>query len=144
VTRPFGPIVAERNLVAFNHEGERVRVTLGMPRWNRREWECPFRIRGAGVSEVEFGYGVDSMQALTTALEGIRFVLDKKFGSLGWEDVLPDDSGFQRLIPITFGKAFSKRLERLVDGECRRHLRQLEQLGANRRAAARKRPMKRA
>ena len=32
------------------------------------DWECPFRIHGAGISRVEFGYGIDSMQALTTAL----------------------------------------------------------------------------
>jgi hypothetical protein len=135
---PFGPIIAERRLVALDREGERVRVKLGMPRWNGSEWECPFRIRGAGVSALEFGYGVDSVQALTTALEGIRSVLDQKFGSLAWEDALPDDSGFQRFIPIAFGGRFSRRLERLVDGECNRYLRRLKQRSATRRAAARR------
>jgi hypothetical protein len=105
---------------------------LGQPRPDKRpggDWECPFRIQGAGVSSVEFGYGVDSMQALTTALEGIRALLDEKFGSLEWKE----DAGFQRLIPIGFGAAFSRRLERLVDRECHRQLRQLERRTARRR-----------
>ena len=77
-----------------------MRVLLGQPRPDKRaksDWECPFRIQGAGVSIVEFGNGVDSMQALTTALESIRVLLDETFGSLAWEGVLPDDSG----IPAT-------------------------------------------
>jgi hypothetical protein len=73
-----------------------------------------------------------------TALEGIRAVLDQKYGSLAWENTLPDDSGFQRFIPITFGGRFSRRLERLVDGESNRYLRQLEQRSVTRRAAARR------
>lgn len=135
VRRAFGQIIAERHLVSRDHEASRVRVSLGKPRWNGTEWECPFRIRSAGVSEVEFGRGVDSMQALTMALEGIRAVLDRKFGALAWEEVLPDDSGFQRAIPITFGGTFSRRLERLVDREVSRHVRQLKQRGARRRTA---------
>jgi hypothetical protein len=104
-------------------------VSLGKPRWNKREWECPFRISGAGVCELEFGYGLDSMQALTTALEEIRGVLDEKFGSVAWEDVLPDHSGFQRQIPITFGRESSRQFERLVDSECNTYLRELKQRG---------------
>ena len=124
MARPFGYVIAQRHLVSRDHEDKRVRVSLGKPRWNGSEWECPFRIRGVGVSELEFGYGVDSMQALTTALEGIRAVLDKRFGALAWENVLPDDSGFQRQIPITFGRRFTRRLERLVDRECRNYVQQ--------------------
>jgi hypothetical protein len=137
VRRQIGPVIAKRRLVFPNDEGKRVRVSLGKPRWNGREWECPFRMRGAGVSEMEFGYGIDSMQALTTALEGIRFVLDEKFGALSWEGVFPDDSGFQRMIPM-LGGSLSRRLERLVDRELNRHLRQLKRRHARRRVAGRK------
>jgi hypothetical protein len=120
---------------------------LGQPRQSKsdeNEWECPFRIRGRGVSLVEFGYGVDSMQALTTALEGIRAVLDERFGSFRWfrweeGGALIDHSGFQRQIPL-LGGAATRRLERLVDGELKRHLRQLERRTANRgRRAVKKR-----
>ena len=133
--RPFGPAIAERRLVSRKDEALRVRVALGRPRPGKSEgeWECPFRIQGPGVSVVEFGYGVDSMQALTTALEGIRATIDQKFTSLAWDGLL-DDTGFQRFIPITFGGAFSRRLERLVDRECALYLRQLKQRRSARRA----------
>lgn len=111
---------------------------MGKPRWSNRNWECPFRIRGAGVSVVEFGCGVDSMQALTTAFEGIRAVLDRTFRSVSWESYLPGDSGFQRQIPILFGGKFARRLERLVDREVEDFPRQLKQQGAKRRAAERR------
>lgn len=99
--RPFGPTIAERHLVSRDREAARVRVSLGTPRWNGSEWECPFRIRSAGGSEVDFGRGLDSMQALTTAVEGIRVALESKFGALSWEGVFPHHSGFQRAIPLS-------------------------------------------
>jgi hypothetical protein len=137
VRRAFGPIIAERHLVSRDHEATRVRVSLGTPRWNGSEWECPFRIRSAGVSDVEFGRGLDSMQALTTALDGIRVVLERKFGALSWEGVFPHHSGFQRAIPLTLNPAFSRRLERLVDREYKRYLRQLKERSTKRRTAGR-------
>jgi hypothetical protein len=114
---------------------------LGQPRQSKsdkNEWECPFRIRGRGSALVEFGYGVDSMQALTTALEGIRVILDERFESFQWEDggALIAHSGFQRQIPL-LGAAFTRRLERLVDRELTRHVQQLERRTANRRRRAR-------
>jgi hypothetical protein len=77
------------------------------------------------------------MQALTTALDGIRVELERKFGALSWEGVFPHHSGFQRAIPITLDPAFSRRLERLVDREFNRHLRQLKQRSTKRRTAGR-------
>jgi hypothetical protein len=135
VRRAFGPVIAERRLVSRKDEALRVRVSLGRPRpgQSEGEWECPFRIQGPGASVVEFGYGVDSMQALTTALEGIRAIIDEKFTSLAWDGLL-DDTGFQRFIPITFGRAFSRRLERLVDRECALYVRQLKRRRLARRA----------
>ena len=109
--RPFGPTIAERHLVSRDREAARVRVSLGTPRWNGSEWECPFRIRSAGGSEVEFGRGLDSMQALTTAVEGLRVALESKFGALSWEGVFPHHSGFQRAIPLSLDPAFSRRVE---------------------------------
>jgi hypothetical protein len=120
-------MIAERRLIVRGAPKTRVVVSLGAPRKRRgqTDWECPFRIRGAGLTRVEYGYGVDSVQALTTALEGIRALLDNSGQSLSWEDVLPDETGFQRLIPISFGTAFSRRLERLLDREITRQLQRM-------------------
>jgi Domain of unknown function (DUF6968) len=120
-------VIGERRLVFRDAPRRELVVTLGKPRRMKghQDWECPFRIKGPGVARLEFGYGVDALQALTTALEGIRFILDEIGKPLAWSGVLPDHTGFQRFIPI-LGATFSARLERLVDREVNRHVRQLE------------------
>ncbi len=66
------------------------------------------------------------MQALTTALDGIRVLLDESGLALGWKvgagrhDIWHGETGFARSIPIALGAAFSRRLERLFDREIRR------------------------
>ncbi len=123
-----GNVIGERCLVFRDAPRKKVVVTLGKPRKMKghQDWECPFRIKGPGVARLEFGYGVDALQALTTALEGIRSVLDEIGKPLAWIGVLPDHTGFQRMIPFAAGPEMSARLERLVDRELNRHVRQLE------------------
>ena len=131
--RRIGTILAERQL-AEQVSGKVVRVSVGTPRpgTNGAEWECPFRIHGAGISRVEFGYGIDSMQALTTALDGIRVLLDESGLALGWKvgagrhDIWHDETGFARSVPIVLGPALKRRLERLFDSEIRRETQRLE------------------
>jgi hypothetical protein len=138
----FGPVIAERRLVAHD-SGAVVRVTIGAPRSgpNGVDWTCPFRIRGGGLAIVEFGYGVDSMQALATALEGVRYRLDASGLALDWrvgpgrDGVYDGETGFTRSIPIAFGPASRRRLERLVDRELRAEVERLK-----RRSRATRRP----
>jgi hypothetical protein len=128
----MGTILAER-VLGEQDSGKIVRVSLGVPRRGTggAEWECPFRIHGAGVSRLAFGYGVDSMQALTTALDGIRARLEESGLSVGWKmgggrhDIWADETGFARSIPIGFGRDFRQRMERLLDRELERHVQRL-------------------
>ena len=126
--RQIGNVIGERRLVFRDAPRKKLVVILGKPRRMKghEDWECPFRIKGPGVAVLEFGYGVDALQALTTALEGIRVMLDEIGKPLAWSGVLPDHTGFQRLIPITAGPDISARLERLVDRELNRHVHRLE------------------
>jgi hypothetical protein len=130
--RRIGTILAER-LLGEQGSGRVVRVSLGAPRPRTNgDWECPFRIHGAGISRVEFGYGIDSMQALTTALDGIRVLLDESGLALGWkmgagrQDIWHDETGFARSIPIALGPAITRRLERVVDREILGEVQRLE------------------
>ena len=144
--RRIGTILAERQL-AEQVSGKVVRVSVGTPRpgTNGAEWECPFRIHGAGLSRVEFGYGVDSMQALTTALDGIRALLDESGLALGWRlgpgrpYVWDGETGFTRSIPIALGPTVRRRLERLVDVQLQREVQRLE-----RRSTRKSKPASRA
>lgn len=93
-------------------------MTLGKPRRLKGgDWECPFHIVGLRTKTVESGYGVDAVQALTMALEGIRVTLERSGQRLSWIGGEPGDTGFGRLIPTSLGPAFSKRVNRIVDRE---------------------------
>lgn len=140
VTKPrLGNVVGERRLVFRDAPRKKLVVTLGKPRRMKGhpDWECPFRIKGLGMARLEFGYGVDALQALSTALEGIRSTLDEIGKPIAWSGVLADHTGFQRMIPIAAGADISARLERLVDRELKRHVRQME-----RRQRKQRRPKK--
>jgi hypothetical protein len=123
---PFGEVIARRRLNPVGAPGRSVVVSLGKPREARGadHWECPFRISGSGIRRREYGRGVDAFQALTMALEGIRYFLDRLDTPLVWGDVFDDHSGFQRIIPLLpepGGIARGmRRMERVVDREVRR------------------------
>ena len=123
---PFGEVIARRRLNPRDTPRRSVVVSLGKPREAKAadHWEGPFRITGSGVRLLEYGRGVDAFQALTMALEGIRYFLDRLDTPLVWGDVFDDHSGFQRIIPLLpepGGIARGiRRMERVVDRETRR------------------------
>jgi len=120
--REFGPVIAERRLHPRGAPQRTVVVSLGKPRRMKgtEDWECPFRIAGAGIRRVDHGCGIDAFQALTMALEGIRYFLDRSSTPLVWSGVFEDQTGFQRLIPLMPEGANTRRMERLIDRETQR------------------------
>jgi hypothetical protein len=120
--RELGPLIAERRLHLRRAPRRTVIVSLGKPRTTKdsEEWECPFRIAGAGIRLLEYGRGLDAFQALTTALDGIRYFLDKTGTPLAWTGVFEDQTGFQRLIPLMPDAVDTRRMERLIEDEARR------------------------
>src|SRR2546430_10067153 len=135
--RPFGPVIAERQL---SRAGSRqVTVSLGKPRRSGKDWECPFRIGGVGSRGVQYGYGVDAIQALTSALEGIRVTLERSGNRLPWIGGNPGDPGFERPVPNALGLEFSRRLNRMIDREVARFVRVQERRHAKRAANSGKR-----
>jgi hypothetical protein len=150
--RPFGPVLGARVLVPRDGSKGKLTVSLGMPRQmtDHPDWECPFRLRGLGVNQVQLGCGVDALQAVSNALQGIRYCLDQLGTPLSWhpatsgnrqEMAWAAETGFHRFLPIGFG-AFSRRLERLVDREeaaLYRRLKRRHELREKRRRAKRTR-----
>lgn len=113
--RKFGEIIGERQLSRVGSQEKYTTIALGKPRRNKDgDWECPFRITG---SKIQYGYGIDALQALTTALEGIRVMLEqsgKTFSLVGGE---PGYTGFDRPVPSSLGAEFNVRLNRIIDRE---------------------------
>jgi len=97
-----------------------------------KDWECPFRIEGLRGRRVLYGYGIDAIQALTTALEGIRVTLEQSSKRLSWISGIPGDAGFERPVPRGLGLEFSRRLNRVVDREIARFVTAQERRHAKR------------
>jgi hypothetical protein len=113
--RQVGEIIGERQLKRNRSRSKASTVTLGKPRRRKDgDWECPFRVTGLGV---QYGYGVDAIQSLTTALEGIRVMLKRSGKRLSWLGGEPGYTGFDRLVTSSLGVKFNEQLNLMIDRE---------------------------
>lgn len=119
----FGEILGERKLHRkVGKKNVAAIVTLGTPRRKQNgDWECLFHVTGQGVQR---GYGVDAIQALSTALEGIRVMLERSGQQFSW--LGGEYTGFDRLVTTSFGAKFNARLNRIIDREFARLVKDLE------------------
>jgi hypothetical protein len=75
---------------------------------------------------VQYGYGVDAIQALCSALEEIRVTLDKSKEKLSWVTGEPGDTGFERTVPSSWGLALTQRINIMIDREITRFVKALK------------------
>ncbi len=118
--RELGIIIGTRQLFEVGKQKRVVTVTIGRPQKVKGDWACPFQISGVGMKKVQHAHGVDSMQALIMAIEGIRSSLEKSGKKLCWTGGELGETGFTRFVPTFFGLGFSRRLDRLIDQEVKR------------------------
>ena len=112
------------------HTGDSVRevvVSIGAPRLHPRgDWECRFAIEGRGDDTIQSGGGVDALQALLNAVEGIRQVLDQTGNQFSWppngseNDAFGIGFGIPRQIPLGYGKRFNERVSLVIEREAAR------------------------
>jgi hypothetical protein len=116
MAQQLGVVIASRELRRSGRTGQPVVVLFGKPRRDsRKDWACPFQIKGLGDSEVYKAFGVDAVSALTNALEGVRVALEKSGERLSWIGGEKGDSGFPRFVPMFFGLEFAERLGKMID-----------------------------
>jgi hypothetical protein len=65
-------------------------------------------------------HGVDAFQALLLAIEALHYALGRSTQRLTWFDGEPGDAGVPRLAPTSFGLAFRKRIEDMIEEEIAR------------------------
>src|SRR5687768_6237440 len=125
---PIGTVIAERSLQRRDSPRRTVVVSIGKPRRakGKQDWECPCQIHGSGIRLTEYGRGIDAIRALTMALEGIRYFLDRSRVPLAWAGVRQDHTGFQRVIPLLPEPGGTRRMERLIDRQLRLRVNQLK------------------
>lgn len=112
ILRDLGPIVAKR--VLRTDSGRQVEVRLGKPSRAANRWRCPFQLVGLYNDRVFSGVGIDSFQALYSALEGIRTKIAESRLRLYVPETEPPYSGFPMFIPEFLGLDVYEKLERLV------------------------------
>jgi hypothetical protein len=116
----LGRPIARRTLTEEGVTGRKIVVSIGLPRPDRLskhgEWECPFLIEGVGESKVETTYGVDSLQALISAITGVRVRLEQTGRNLFWLDPnLGTDIPLN--VPSVYGKRLVERVSRAIERE---------------------------
>jgi hypothetical protein len=112
-------VVATR--IYKTHGGTDVTATIYEPVMTRPdEWECPFRISGLPKEIDDCSHGVDGMQALHIAFEGLRFHLEASGEVLTFFDGEAGDLGLPRSIPSSFGVEVEKHLTAMLNDEVSR------------------------
>jgi hypothetical protein len=122
----LGRVVGERVLTYGPKGRQRIIVRVGTPRQDdSRTWLCAFQISGPRGSRIHAAYGVDAIQALQVALEGIRFHLARQRVRATWVGGEKGDPGFPQTVPIAFGLDFATRIAKLIAREEKSFVRQV-------------------
>lgn len=101
--------------------GRKVVATLYRPvRKGPTDWRCTFSITGLGEPLEVTVRGIDGLQALTVAIDGVRFHLERAPEPLIWLDGEPGDFGLPRSLPYGFGVEVERHLSAMVFAEVSR------------------------
>lgn len=131
MTTPSSPTRPKRNVIAtrtYQYEaGDRkLTATLYKPlrlRSAPNDWCAEFAISGLRKEIKGRAFGIDSLQALLLAAQALRLRLEGLGVQFSWLGGEAGDSGIPRVIPNSYGLAFSERAEQLVLEEATRFVR---------------------
>lgn len=114
-------VIATRKLRENVPNGKTVLVLIGKPRKvSAIEWECAFHISNIGMHEIQFGHGIDGVQALIHAIEGSRVFLEKSGKRFSWDGEGEGETGIPRYVPMFYGKDFTDHLHKVINSEMER------------------------
>lgn len=89
-----------------------VEVQLGFPELRDKAFRCAFRVKGLNQGKVAYAGGVDALQALINAIEGIATQLRESGRALTW---MGGDPGLRRQVPIFLGPEFANEIEAFIE-----------------------------
>ena len=123
---PISNVIATRNLREIAPDEKTVLVRIGKPRKvSDAEWECAFHISNIGMNKIQFGHGMDGVQALIQAIEGSRVFLERSGKRFSWEGG-EGETGIPRYVPMFYGKDFTEHLHKVIDSEMEKFARAAE------------------
>lgn len=82
-----------------------------------RDWIAEFRIDGLPEAIEGRGSGVDSMQALFMAMQGVRFHMERLTVPFTWLERRVGESGIPQNIPHVYGRKFTDHILEIIDRE---------------------------
>lgn len=80
------------------------------------EWACAFRIVGLGAEISEYAIGMDALQALIMAHEGVATALRASKRKLTWM-AIPGETCIRRQIPVYINADFANEIEAHIDAK---------------------------
>ena len=100
-----------------DHTGVEVMIGLSRPiQLESGDWSCAFTTDQGSPECARQAHGVDELQALLLAIEGLHMTLSRSGRCLTWLGE-PGDTGVPRPSPLMFGLAFRQRVERMIELE---------------------------
>jgi len=109
--------LARRTLIDEADPSIKVEVLLGFPEQRTPdEWACAFRIVGLGAEISEYGIGMDALQALMMAHEGVATALRASKRKLCWMSI-PGETCIRRQIPVYINADFANEIEAHIDAK---------------------------
>lgn len=116
--RAMKNVIATRTLYQSAPRKKMSVLQIGKPqKVSDQEWRCPFHISNVGMSNIEFGHGIDALQSIIQAIEGSRVVLARRGTGFRWDGGDVGETGLPRYVPLMFGKKFAQRVNRMIDRE---------------------------
>jgi hypothetical protein len=92
-----------------------VEVQLGTPeQLEDGNFRCPFRLTGLNQGETAYAGGIDALQALVNALDGIATQLRESGRGLTW---MGGEPGLRRQVPIFLGPELADAIESVIEGK---------------------------
>lgn len=89
-----------------------------------KDWLAEYVIKGLPQDILGRAFGVDGMQALFLAAQGLRIKLESLNAPVSWLGGEQGSTGIHREIPWSYGLSFSKRAEKIVEKEAARFVRE--------------------
>lgn len=117
LTSTLPTAICSRALTPEPSDGGDVFAEIGVPEQVATgDWRCGFWIRGIDTAP-EFAFGVDALQALALAIEGLRAALERSGSVYTWKGGDHADHGVPPIVPTSFGRDFCTRVARFIEQE---------------------------
>jgi hypothetical protein len=133
--RKLVDVVVSRRLTVGGRPQRQLTVRFERPRPSGRDWVCWFELRGLGQRKLHRAYGVDSLQALTLAIEHARMLIEQRpVRVTGTFTDLP--GGLPRIVIVPFGRSENEEVHRALERATMRVARRLGREGKRRSRGA--------